>query len=78
MDALRILGSLLILVGHWIMFNKNRKIGLSLRIVGGLVALPFSIQQGYIDLVVLGAAFSLIDIKELNRSKGGNGSSYKF
>ncbi len=77
MDVLRVVGSLLILLGHWIMFNKNKKIGLSLRLMGGLVALPFSIQQGYIDLVVITIAFSLIDIKELSRSKGGNGS-HKF
>jgi hypothetical protein len=69
-DILRIIGTLFVLLGHWVMFNKSKKRGLALRILGGLSSLPFSVQQGYIDLVIMGIAFTILDLFEFNKTNG--------
>lgn len=50
---LRILGSLGVIVGQMALLFYSRKVGLSIMIFCALLSLPYSVKQGYYDIVLL-------------------------
>ena len=63
--SLRIIGSVLLLVGYFILLYVNVKLGCYFRLIGGLVMVPFSIKIKTWDIVGLQAFFATIDISKI-------------
>jgi len=63
--ALRIIGSILLIVGYLILLYGDMKTGCWFRLIGGIVMVPFSIQIKTWDVIVLQAFFAIIDISKI-------------
>jgi len=63
--ALRIIGSILLIVGYLILLYGDMKTGCWFRLIGGIVMIPFSIQIKTWDVIVLQAFFAIIDISKI-------------
>jgi hypothetical protein len=63
--SLRILGSVLLVIGYFILLYVDIKLGCLFRLIGGLVMIPFSIQIKTWDVVVLQAFFAVIDVSKI-------------
>jgi len=63
--SLRITGSILLVIGYFILLYGDMKTGCWFRLIGGLVMVPFSIQIKTWDVLVLQAFFSVIDISKI-------------
>jgi hypothetical protein len=64
-SILRILGSILLVVGYFILLYVNVKTGCIVRLIGNLVMIPFAIKIKIWDVVFLEAFFSAIDISKI-------------
>jgi len=63
--ALRIIGSILLIIGYFILLYGDMKTGCWFRLIGGIVMVPFSIQIKTWDVIVLQAFFAIIDISKI-------------
>jgi len=63
--ALRIIGSILLIIGYFILLYGDMKTGCWFRLIGGIIMVPFSIQIKTWDIIVLQAFFSIIDVSKI-------------
>jgi len=63
--SLRIIGSILLIIGYFILLYGDMKTGCWFRLIGGLVMVPFSIQIKTWDVIVLQAFFAVIDTSKI-------------
>jgi len=63
--SLRIIGSILLIVGYFILLYVDVKTGCWFRLIGGLVMVPFSIEIKTWDVVGLQVFFATIDISKI-------------
>ena len=63
--ALRIIGSILLIIGYFILLYGDMRTGCWFRLIGGIVMVPFSIQIKTWDVIVLQAFFAIIDISKI-------------
>ena len=63
--SLRIIGSVLLLVGYFILLYVDIKLGCLFRLIGGLVMIPFSIQIKTWDVLGLQTFFAVIDTSKI-------------
>lgn len=64
-NILRILGSVLLVVGYFLVLYVDIKIGCIVRLVGNLAMIPFAVKIRTWDVVVLEAFFSFIDLSKI-------------
>jgi hypothetical protein len=64
-NNLRILGSVLLIVGYFLILYADVKFGCIVRLFGNLAMLPFAIKIKTWDIVALEAFFSAIDISKI-------------
>jgi hypothetical protein len=64
-NTLRILGSVLLVVGYFLVLYVDMKIGCTVRLVGNLAMIPFAVKIRTWDVVVLEAFFSFIDLSKI-------------
>jgi len=63
--ALRIIGSILLIIGYFILLYGDMRTGCWFRLIGGIVMVPFSIQIKTWDVIVLQAFFAVIDASKI-------------
>jgi hypothetical protein len=64
-NSLRILGSVLLVVGYFLVLYVDMRIGCTFRLVGNLAMLPFAVKIRAWDVVALEAFFSFIDLSKI-------------
>jgi hypothetical protein len=64
-NQLRVLGSLLLIVGYFLILYVDVRFGCFVRLFGNLALIPFSIKIRTWDIVALEAFFSAIDISKI-------------
>ena len=64
-NQLRILGSIFLIVGYFLILYVDVKLGCSARLLGNLAMLPFAIKIKTWDIVGLEAFFSVIDASKI-------------
>jgi hypothetical protein len=63
--VLRILGSVLLIVGYFLILYVDVKIGCIARLIGNLAMIPFAVKIRAWDVVGLEAFFSVIDASKI-------------
>ncbi len=63
--SLRIIGSILLLVGYFILLYVDVKLGCYFRLIGGLAMVPFCVKIKTWDIVGLQTFFATIDISKI-------------
>jgi len=63
--SLRIIGSILLVVGYFILLYVDIKTGCWFRLLGDLAMMPFAIQIKTWDIVVLQSFFGAIDAAKI-------------
>jgi hypothetical protein len=63
--VLRILGSVLLIVGYFLILYIDVKIGCIARLIGNLAMIPFAVKIRAWDVVGLEAFFSVIDASKI-------------
>lgn len=64
-NNLRISGSVLLVVGYFLLLYVDMKIGCAIRLIGNLSMVPFAVKIRTWDVVVLQAFFSFIDLSKI-------------
>lgn len=64
-NVLRILGSILLITGYFVLLYVDVKAGCVVRLIGNIAMLPFAIKIKTWDVVVLEVFFSVIDISKI-------------
>jgi len=64
-SVLRYLGNLLLIVGYQIMLWGDFKNGLIIKLIGGLLTVPFAIKLKLWDVLILCAFFGITEISKL-------------
>lgn len=64
-NYLRVLGSVLLVVGYFLLLYVDVKIGCTARLVGNLAMIPFAVIIRTWDVVALEAFFSFIDLSKI-------------
>jgi hypothetical protein len=63
--VLRILGSILLIVGYFLILYVDVKFGCTARLIGNLAMIPFAVKIRAWDVVGLEAFFSVIDASKI-------------
>lgn len=63
--VLRVLGSVLLIVGYFLILYMDVKIGCIARLFGNLAMIPFAVKIKAWDVVALEAFFSVIDASKI-------------
>ncbi len=58
----RVLGSILLVIGYYILLNHDAEVGVLLRICANLLSLPWAIENRIWDLVAILGLFLAIEI----------------
>lgn len=66
-SVLRYLGNLLLIIGYQTMLWGDFKYGLMLKVVGGLLTVPFAIKLKLWDVLFLCAFFGISEISKLTQ-----------
>jgi hypothetical protein len=61
-NALRITGSALLIVGYFVMLNANMFWGVSLRLIANAISLPWAMKNKMWDFVTLLGFFMMIEL----------------
>jgi len=64
-NQLRILGSIFLIVGYFLILYVDVKLGCTARLIGNLAMIPFAIRIRTWDIVGLEAFFSVIDASKI-------------
>jgi hypothetical protein len=64
-DLLRWIGNILLIIGYQTMLWGDFKYGLTLKIIGGLLTVPFAIKLKLWDVLFLCAFFGISEISKL-------------
>ena len=64
-NALRILGSVLLICGYFVLLYVDVRLGCTIRLIGNLVMIPFAIKIRTWDIVGLEAFFTVIDASKI-------------
>ena len=64
-NTLRILGSVLLICGYFVLLYVDVRLGCTIRLIGNLVMIPFAIKIKTWDIVILESFFSVIDISKI-------------
>jgi hypothetical protein len=64
-DLLRWIGNILLIIGYQTMLWGDFKYGLMLKVVGGLLTVPFAIKLKLWDVLFLCAFFGITEISKL-------------
>ena len=64
-NQLRIWGSVLLIVGYFLVLYVDVRFGCSVRLLGNLAMMPFAVKIKTWDIVGLEAFFSVIDISKI-------------
>ena len=64
-DLLRWIGNILLIIGYQIMLWGDFKNGLMIKVVGGLLTVPFAIKLKLWDVLFLCAFFGITEISKL-------------
>ena len=64
-NTLRILGSVLLIFGYFVLLYVDVRLGCTIRLIGNLVMIPFAIKIKTWDIVILESFFSVIDISKI-------------
>jgi hypothetical protein len=64
-NQLRIWGSVLLIVGYFLVLYVDVRFGCTVRLLGNLAMMPFAIKIKTWDIVGLEAFFSVIDISKI-------------
>ena len=63
--SLRILGSVLLIVGYFLLLYVDVRVGCTFRLLGGLAMFPFAIKIKTWDIVGLQSFFAVIDASKI-------------
>jgi len=63
--VLRVLGSVLLIVGYFLILYVDVKVGCIARLLGNLAMIPFAVKIKAWDVVALEAFFSVIDASKI-------------
>jgi hypothetical protein len=66
-DLLRWIGNTLLIIGYQIMLWGDFKYGLMIKVVGGLLTVPFAIKLKLWDVLFLCAFFGITEISKLTQ-----------
>ena len=66
-SILRYLGNILLIIGYQIMLWGDFKYGLMIKVVGGLLTIPFAIKLKLWDVLFLCAFFGISEISKLSQ-----------
>ena len=66
-SVLRYLGNLLLMIGYQTMLWGDFKYGLLLKVIGGLLTVPFAIKLKLWDVLFLCAFFGISEISKLSQ-----------
>lgn len=66
-SILRYLGNILLIIGYQIMLWGDFKYGLMIKVVGGLLTVPFAIKLKLWDVLFLCAFFGISEISKLSQ-----------
>jgi hypothetical protein len=66
-DLLRWIGNILLIIGYQIMLWGEFKYGLMIKVVGGLLTVPFAIKLKLWDVLFLCAFFGITEISKLTQ-----------
>jgi hypothetical protein len=66
-DLLRWIGNILLIIGYQIMLWGDFKNGLMIKVVGGLLTVPFAIKLKLWDVLFLCAFFGITEISKLTQ-----------
>ena len=66
-STLRYLGNILLIIGYQIMLWGDFKYGLMIKVVGGLLTIPFAIKLKLWDVLFLCAFFGISEISKLSQ-----------
>jgi len=66
-SILRYLGNLLLMIGYQTMLWGDFKYGLTLKVIGGLLTVPFAIKLKLWDVLFLCAFFGISEISKLSQ-----------
>ena len=66
-DLLRWIGNILLIIGYQTMLWGDFKIGLAVKIIGGLLTIPFAIKLKLWDVLFLCAFFGITEISKLSQ-----------
>ena len=64
-NQLRIGGSVLLIVGYFLVLYVDVRFGCTVRLIGNLAMIPFAVRIKTWDIVGLEAFFSVIDISKI-------------
>ena len=64
-DLLRWIGNILLIIGYQTMLWGDFKYGLTLKVIGGLLTVPFAIKLKLWDVLFLCAFFGISEISKL-------------
>lgn len=65
--VLRVLGSVLLIVGYFLILYVDVKIGCVARLLGNLAMIPFAVKIKAWDVVALEVFFSVIDASKITQ-----------
>ena len=63
----RILGSALVILGYFVVFNVNVTAGVSINLVGDAISLPFFVRTKAWDVVVMISFMSFVSLSKLTQ-----------
>ncbi len=66
-DLLRWIGNILLIIGYQIMLWGEFKFGLMIKVIGGLLTVPFAIKLKLWDVLFLCAFFGITEISKLTQ-----------
>ena len=64
-NTLRVLGSVLLICGYFVLLYVDVRLGCTIRLIGNLVMIPFAIKIKTWDIVILESFFSVIDVSKI-------------
>jgi hypothetical protein len=70
-NALRITGSALLIVGYFVMLNANMFWGVSLRLIANAISLPWAMKNKMWDFVTLLGFFMTIELHKFVQMVAG-------
>ena len=64
-DLLRWIGNILLIIGYQTMLWGDLKFGLAIKVIGGLLTIPFAIKLKLWDVIFLCAFFGVSELSKL-------------
>ena len=63
--TLRYIGNLILIIGYFVLLHVNMSLGLIIKCIGGVLTIPFAIQNKLWDVLFLCGFFGIIETIKL-------------